>query len=231
VSKHIRHAAGRKDEESMISSFRTVMILGAAVVASSAIAFAQSPAAAAETSATAQAAQAPASSVPPDQQPTKEQLAKLFEVMRLKVQMQSMRQIVPGMVAEQIQSAMKQTEASLPAGTKLTPEQREAMQKVMSKYVAKAMDLYPADEMLTDMTTIYQQHLSKDDVDGLITFYSSPAGQHLLDAQPVIAKEYMPMVIGKVTQRSQAMTKEMMKEMAEIVPMPKQGAAQQGNAK
>ena len=111
-----------------------------------------------------------------DQQPTKEQLAKLFDVMRIREQMQSMRQIVPGMVAQQIQAAMKQTEASLPAGTKLTQEQREGMQKVMSKYVGKAMDLYPTDEMLADMTTIYQQHLSKDDVDGLITFYSSSAG-------------------------------------------------------
>lgn len=215
----------------MIPSFRTLVILGAAVVSTSAIASAQSPAATEQPSSTAQAGQAPAAVVPADQQPTKEQLAKLFDVMRIRVQMQSMRQIVPGMVAEQIQGAMKQTEADLPAGTKLTPEQREALQKVMSKYVAKAMDLYPADEMLADMTTIYQQRLSKVDVDGLITFYSSPAGQHLLDAQPVIAKEYMPMVIGKVTQRSQAMTKEMLKEMAEIVPTAKQGAAKQGSAK
>ena len=69
----------------------------------------------------------------------------------------------------------------------------------MSKYVEKSMDLYPADEMLTDMGAIYQRHLSKDDVDGLIVFYSSPTGQHLLDAQPVIAKEYMPLVMGKVS--------------------------------
>jgi hypothetical protein len=83
------------------------------------------------------------------------------------------------------------------------------------------MDLYPAEEMLTDMTAIYQKHLSKDDVEGLITFYSSPAGQHLLDAQPAIAQEYMPLVMGKVGQRSQAMTKEMMKELAEVVPASK----------
>ena len=116
---------------------------------------------------------------------------------------------------------MKQTEAELPAGSRLTQEQREKMQAVMNKYVGKAMDLYPTDEMLTDMTAIYQKHLSKDDVEGLIAFYSSPAGQHLLDAQPVIAQEYMPMVMGKVAQRSQAMTKEMMKEMAEVVPSSK----------
>jgi hypothetical protein len=156
-----------------------------------------------------------------ENQATPEQLAKLFEVMRIKQQMQSMRTMVPAMVQQQIQSAMKQTEEGLPAGSKLTPELRDKMQAIMNKYVAKALDLYPTDEMLTDMTGIYQKHLSKDDVEGLVTFYGSPAGQHLLDAQPVIAQEYMPMVMGKVGQRSQAMTREMMKEMADAVPASK----------
>jgi hypothetical protein len=158
-------------------------------------------------------------------QATADQLSKLFDVMRVKEQMQSMRQIVPSMVQQQIQSAMKQTEANLPAGTKLTDGQRARMQEVMTKYVGKAMDMYPADEMLTDMTGIYQRHLSKEDVDGLITFYGSPAGQHLLDAQPLIAREFMPVVMGKVSERSQAMTKEMVKEMAEIVPSAKPAAS------
>jgi uncharacterized protein len=163
-------------------------------------------------------------SIAPENQATTEQLAKLFDVMRIKQQMQSMRMMVPGMVQQQIQSAMKQTEAELPAGSKLTAEKREKMQAIMNKYVGKAMDLYPTDEMLTDMTAIYQKHLSKDDVEGLIAFYSSPAGQHLLDAQPVIAQEYMPLVMGKVAQRSQAMTKEMMKEMADVAPTSKPAA-------
>ena len=154
-------------------------------------------------------------------QATPEQLAKLFEVMRVKEQMQSMRQIVPQMVQQQIQTTMKQTEANLPSGTKLTDEQRERMQQVMTKFVGKAMDLYPSDEMLTDMTGIYQKHLSKDDVDGLIAFYSSPAGEHLLDAQPLIAREFMPIVMNKVAERSQSMIKEMAKEMTEIVPAAK----------
>lgn len=159
--------------------------------------------------------------VAPENQATPEQIAKLFEVMRIRQQMQSMKAMIPGMVQQQIQSAMKQSEGALPTGSKLTPEQREKMQAVMSKYVGKSMDLYPAEEMLTDMTSIYQKHLSKDDVEGLITFYGSPAGQHLLDAQPAIAQEYMPLVMGKVGQRSQAMTKEMMKELAEVVPASK----------
>lgn len=172
----------------------------------------------------------PAAVVAPENQATAEQVTKLFEVMRIKQQMQSMKAMIPGMVQQQIQSAMRQTEAEMPSGSKPTQEQREKMQAVMNKYVAKSMELYPADEMLTDMTAIYQKHLSKEDVEGLTAFYSSPAGQHLLDAQPVIAQEYMPLVMTKVGQRSQAMTKEMMKEMAEIAPASK-GAQEKPAAK
>jgi uncharacterized protein len=165
-----------------------------------------------------------AAAVAPENQPTTAQLTKLFEVMRLKQQMQSMRQMVPSMVQEQIQAAVKQTERSLPAGSKLTPEQRQQVQALINKYVGKAMDLYPADEMTTDMTAIYQKHLSRDDVDALIAFYSSPAGRHLLDAQPAIAQEFMPIVMAKVAERSQVMTGEMTKEMAEIMQEAKPGA-------
>jgi hypothetical protein len=196
----------------MNRNLRQAVMLGVAAAMSSTLMIAQSAQPAGQT------ATAPQTAMTADQQPTAEQLAKLFEVMRLRAQMQSMRQIVPSMVQQQIKSAMQQTESNLPAGTRLTPEQREGMEKVMSKYVGKAMDLYPADEMQTDMTAIYQRHLSREDVDGLIAFYSSAAGQHLLDAQPVIAQEYMPLVMSKVTERSQAMMKEMMKEMSEFVP-------------
>jgi uncharacterized protein len=204
----------------MIWRVRNAVVVGA--MAFSAFVFGQSAQQLAEQ-ASRQAASAPA--ITADQQPSPEQLAKLFEVMRIKQQMASMRTMVPSMVQQQIQSAVKQTEEDLPQGTKLTAEQREKMQAVMNKYVGKAMDLYPADEMMTDMSAIYQKHLSKDDVDALIAFYSSPAGQHLLDAQPAIAQEYMPVVMGKVAQRSQAMTKEMMAEMAEIVPEMKPSGA------
>ena len=100
--------------------------------------------------------------------------------------MQSMRQIVPSMVQQQMQvSRCRQTRAQICRQVrKPTPEQREGIENLMRKYVEKAMDLYPVDEMLTDMTGIYQRHLSRDDVDAMIAFYSSPAGQHLLDAQP-----------------------------------------------
>jgi uncharacterized protein len=164
-----------------------------------------------------------AATIAPENQATTEQLRNLFEVMRIKQQMQAVKQMVPSMVAQQIQTSMKQTMDGLPAASKPNAEQRERMQQLMTKYVGKSMDLYPPDEMLTDMTTIYQRHLSKDDVEGLVAFYSSAPGQHLLDAQPVISQEYMPLVMGKVAERSRVLTQEMMKEMAAIAPSTKTG--------
>ncbi|MGC1424807.1 MAG: DUF2059 domain-containing protein [Terracidiphilus sp.] len=210
----------------MTRNIRNALMLGVAAIISSTMVLAQSAQPAAQT---AVPTTTPAA-VPADQQPTPEQLAKLFDVMRIRVQMQSVRQMLPAMISQQIKATISQTEAGLPTGTKLTPGQRAAMDKVMNKYVGKAMDLYPPDEMVADMTRLYQQHLTRDDVDAMIVFYNSTSGRHLLDAQPVITREYMPLVMGKVTERSQALTREMMKEMAEIVPT-KQGAAQQGNTK
>jgi hypothetical protein len=176
-----------------------------------------------------------AATIAPEDQATTEQLRKLFEVMRIKEQMQAVKQMVPSMVSQQIETSMKQTMDGLPAASKASAEQRERMQQVMAKYVGKSMDLYPPDEMLTDMAAIYQRHLSKDDVEGLIAFYSSAPGQHLLDAQPVISQEYMPLVMGKVAERSRTLTQEMMKEMAAITPSTKTGgtkpAAKQGTTK
>jgi uncharacterized protein len=166
-----------------------------------------------------------AATIAAENQATTEQVGKLFEVMRIKQQMQAVKQMVPSMVAQQIQTSMKETMDGLPESKKPTAEQRERMQQLMTKYVGKSMDLYPADEMLTDMTTIYQRHLSKDDVEGLIAFYSSAPGQHLLDAQPVISQEYMPLVMGKVAERSRVLTQEMMKEMAAIAPTAKPAIA------
>jgi hypothetical protein len=45
-----------------------------------------------------------------NQQPTKEQLAKLFEVMRLRQQLQSYLKMMPAMIQQQIQSAVQRSD-------------------------------------------------------------------------------------------------------------------------
>ena len=150
--------------------------------------FAQVPAD--QLAATSVPATATSAAIPLDQQPTKEQLAKLFELIR---------------VRQQMQAQAKTIEAKHPECNLLKPENQAAFDKVMSKFMEKALNIVNIDEMLDDMTVVYQRHVSSTDVDALIAFYSSPAGQHLLDAQPIIMKEYMPMVMKRTQERSAAL--------------------------
>jgi hypothetical protein len=136
--------------------------------------------------------------------------------MRLRDQMQSMRKIVPAMVESQVREQMQAMSAQIAPGSRLTAEQHAAIEKLLRKYVEKAVNLYSVDEMIADMTGLYQEHLSREDVDAMIAFYNSTAGQHLLDAQPKIAQEYMPLVMRRSEERTKLLTAEMMKDMAAL---------------
>jgi len=54
------------------------------------------------------------------------------------------------------------------------------------------------------MVPIYQKHLTKSDMDGILAFYSSPAGQKLLREQPAMMQEGMQVgsTIGQKRMRS-----------------------------
>ncbi len=155
--------------------------------------------------------------VPTDQQPTKEQLAKLFEVMRIRQQTESMMKMFPAMIQQQIKQQEEESTANLPAGAQLTPEKQAALDKLESRYFEKAMNLYTVDEMLDDMTGIYQRHFTREDVDAYIVFYSSQPGQHFLQMTPIIMQEYMPLVMQRVQDRSKDLTANFSKELSDLL--------------
>ena len=128
--------------------------------------------------------------IPPDDQPSKEQMARLFDAMRLRQQMANMTKTLPAMIQQQVSQQIKSLTANT-TGTPLTAEQQAAVDQLMKKYMERALSLYPPDEMIADLSGIYQRHLSKEDVDGIIAFYSSPAGQHMVELAPVAMKEYI----------------------------------------
>jgi hypothetical protein len=154
--------------------------------------------------------------ISPEDRATKEQLAKLFEVMRIRDQMLATRRIIPTMVEGQVRQQMQAMSAQIAPDSKMTVEQRAQLDQMLHKYMEKAMDMYPVDEMIADMTGLYQEHLTREDVDAMIAFYGSPAGQHVLDAQPKIAQEYVPLVMRRTAERTKTLTAEMMKDMAAL---------------
>jgi hypothetical protein len=161
-------------------------------------------------------APAPVATVPADQQPTQEQLTKLFELLRVREQLASVSKMMPELMQQQITAQAKQMQKDHPGRPHLTEAQQQAVAKVTSKYMERVINLYSSDEMIADMCGLYQKHLSSSDVDDLITFYTSPAGQHLLAMQPVIMKEFMPTVMQRMQERSKPLIEEMSKEIKAI---------------
>jgi hypothetical protein len=155
--------------------------------------------------------------VPPDQQPTKEQLARLFEVMRIRQQVASMTNMMPALIQQQMQTQIQQMQKDHPEMSSMSEEQQQAFGKVMNKYMQRVMTLYTADEMIADMSALYQKHLTRSDVDGIIAFYSSPAGQHMLDMVPVIMQEFMPIVMNRMQERIKPALDEMTREMEDAI--------------
>ncbi len=154
--------------------------------------------------------------VPPGQQATKEQFRKLFEVMRLRQQFEEMMKMLPNVVQQQVHMQIEQMTANMPGANAMTAEQRAALEKLTKKYMEKARALYPADEMINDAIVVYQRHMSRQDVEAYINFFSSPPGQRFLDVQPVIMKEYMPIAMERAQQRTKELNAEMAVDLAEF---------------
>jgi hypothetical protein len=127
---------------------------------------------------------------------TREDILRLFKVMRLHEQMQATMQLV---IAQQ-QKIMRETiKQRVP---EITDEQ---LAKIEARSKEAIKDL-PLDGMLDDSIPVYQKHLTKGDVDAMSRFYSTPTGQKLLREQPAIAGESM-----------QAMSPRMQKAMGEMM--------------
>ncbi len=169
----------------------------------------------AQEPAAASTAEARTTAIAPEDQATKVQIGNLFEVMHLRQQFESTLDTMTAFARQQMDAQMK--EASAKTGAQLTPEQQEAVRKVTGKFMEKAMHILTVDDMIDDMTAIYQRHFTKADIAAATDFYSSPAGQHMLAEQPAIMKEYMPVVMKRVNERMQSLFDEMKSDMEEAL--------------
>jgi hypothetical protein len=165
----------------------------------------------------AEAAATASSQTPLADQPTDAQIAKLFEVMRVKEQLASVTKIMPQLMQQQFNEQMKQMQQAHPEMAKMSPEQQQAFSNIMSKYMQRIMNLTASDDMLSDMAAIYKRHLNAADVEGAIAFYSSPAGQHFLEMVPVMMQELMPTIMHRTQERMKPIIDDMQKELMQIM--------------
>lgn len=111
------------------------------------------------------------------------QVDRLLQVMRAR---QTLEAVVP-----QVETTQQQMVDQMLAGQPVTPDQRQRMDELLRKSRGRIKEVLAWDRMQPLYRDIYRQTFSAEDMDAMIAFYSSPAGQSLLDKMPALMQNTM----------------------------------------
>ena len=116
---------------------------------------------------------------------TKEDVQQLLALMQTRKQIDSMM-----ITFRQQNQAMTKTmvEKITP---KLTEQQKADILRHSEESFQKMMSTMPFDEMINAMIPAYQHQITHNDMQELIKFYSSPAGQRFIEKMPTLMAEAM----------------------------------------
>lgn len=134
--------------------------------------------------------------LPPDAA-SAEQLKKLFDVIGIQKQMQSLMTSLAGSMEQMI-----------PSAAQLSEKQKAEMKALQTELFGKMMSPEFVSSYLDMMVPVYQLHFTKTDVDQIIAFYSSPTGQKFVNEQPLIVQEIFPMILPMMQQHMQEVMKD-----------------------
>jgi uncharacterized protein len=112
---------------------------------------------------------------------TKEEVVKLLELTQARSRVV---QMLDGMAKQARMGAEQGFRMKVPDAT---PEQIKRVDEFSDTIFAE----FSPDEVIDAIVPIYQKHLSKSDLDAIVAFYSSPAGQRVLKEMPAILSESM----------------------------------------
>ncbi len=163
-----------------------------------------------------------AQQVPPNNEPASRQdVLKLFDLLQVRDQTKMALENTQKQVKEMIRELFLK---KLPDAT---PDQLSHMDSIVDDLFKN----YPVEGILEDAVPIYQKHLTKADLDGVIEFYSSPLGKKLLREMPAMTAESMQAcnirirqnmedVMDKMEGKIEEMTKQQRKKHSSPVPRP-----------
>jgi hypothetical protein len=129
---------------------------------------------------------------PPANAPSRERLLKLFGLLEVDKQTEAMKSMMHELMKNQI-----------PSLSRLTPQQLKELDQLENDVTDKVMGPDYMNALREDLIPIYQRSFTAADIDAVIGFYSSPAGQKFLHKQPEIIQEFVPKVMTEAQQRVQ----------------------------
>lgn len=120
------------------------------------------------------------------QQPSEAQVDRLLEVMRAK---ETLDATLP-----QVQAMQQQMVAQMTAGQELDEEDRARINRMLESTNSSLATVLTWERMGPLYRDIYAQTFTAEDVEAMIGFYESPAGQKTLDKMPQLMQNTMAAV-------------------------------------
>jgi uncharacterized protein len=124
---------------------------------------------------------------------SKEDVEKLFVIMHVR---DMTKQMLDTALKQSLQMAHDQRKKDFP---NMPPERAAEADKVMEEMLHN----FPVEEIVQVMIPVYQKHFTKGDIDAILEFYSSPAGQKFLRETPAITQETLQASSGLLQQHMQ----------------------------
>lgn len=138
--------------------------------------------------------------------PSEESIREILRIVDAKKVIDLMFSQMDGMMKTTMAQAM---------GRDVTPEQQAIVEKFQKKVVEMMKAELSWEKLEPIYIQIYQKTLTQDEIDGMITFYKSPAGDAVIKKLPAIMQESMAMMqnqMGNMAQKIQVMMEESVRE-------------------
>ena len=133
------------------------------------------------------------------QTPSDESLNRLIDLQNLPAQLRAAMPAATDFANQEIAHQIN-------SNTRLSPEQRAALQRASEQYISGMnREVFQSEELLNQMREIsrdaMRQTYTQEEVDAMITFYHTPAGQSVLNKQGDLTKTMMPPMMRLISQR------------------------------
>lgn len=145
-------------------------------------------------------------------------IERYYEVMQMREQMKQLTEIMSHQTKQMMHEAIKD-QPQLPPGA----EER------LNALYTKITSHMPTEELLQSMAPIYAKHFTKNDINAIITFYSSPVGKKMIAETPKITQEAMQASIGTM-QKYMKQTMDEINAMIEQIKQENEAAQAEASA-
>jgi hypothetical protein len=153
-----------------------------------------------------------AQQTPADAPASKEDINRLLDVMHSRDMMTTVMNLMSKQLGSMVHQQVSQNHD--------LPPDAEAR---INKMVQDMYKNFPVDDLIQAMIPVYQRHFTKGDIDAVVAFYSSPAGQKFLSEMPAITQESMQASMGIAQKMVAKMQQQIQDDINQMQQEKKQG--------